>query len=248
MPRCQACKNDDFEDDYEYDDEGAYAAENYYDGEFEDGSQDEELEALANFMSAKKKLAQARQSSQRGFAGRGSAGRGSSVGSSSSKGSGKGRGGAGAETLAAKKAKSRCADCGQYGHWHGDPECSKAGAAPKPRPVGAHLAGMAEVYAPRDEPSTPYPDLDDDEREYQDARSSPTSPTPAEQSPAARAERRAASPAAQPTRVATTPKAKAASKAAAKADSKAASKAASATAAAGSEPYLGPGAKPPTAE
>ena len=133
----------DEDEAYEYDEDGAYAAENFYDGEYEDGSPDEnEMEALANFMTAKKKLAQARQSSQRGFAGRG--GRGSSVGSSSSAkgGGGKGRGSA-AESLAAKKAKSRCADCGQYGHWHGDPECSKVqtGAVPKHKPrssLGRH--------------------------------------------------------------------------------------------------------------
>ena len=27
--------------------------------------------------------------------------------------------------MADKKAKSRCADCGQIGHWHGDKVCEK---------------------------------------------------------------------------------------------------------------------------
>ena len=31
-------------------------------------------------------------------------------------------------TVDERKEKSRCADCGKYGHWKGDPECSKVKA------------------------------------------------------------------------------------------------------------------------
>ena len=205
------------------------------------------MEALANFMTAKKKLAQVRQTSQRGFAGRG--GRGSSSGgsSSSAKGGSKGKS-AGGDTLAAKKAKSRCADCGQYGHWHGDPECSKVqtGAVPKHRPPqhGAHMADIAEYYAPPAMPNTPYPEDDPEEWEdlFQDANvlSAAAAAQPTEA-------------VAQPQRAAAKPKAKAAPKATAAAAAKAApaAKAASAASAAATpaeQPYLGPGAKPPTPE
>ena len=79
--------------------------------ELESSEEDEEVtEAMIAFQTAKQRLAQAKKSSQRGFTGH-RPGRGSSRESDRS--------------VAERKAKSKCADCGGVGHWHGDPICPK---------------------------------------------------------------------------------------------------------------------------
>lgn len=93
----------------------------------------EEADAMAAFMTAKKRLQAARATGQRGSV------------------SGKGRGGkgTGGSDIAARKAKSRCSDCGGMGHWHGDPECPKvkSGAVPqRQRPAGSSTSSASGVH------------------------------------------------------------------------------------------------------
>jgi hypothetical protein len=78
----------------------------------DDEEEDEELvEAMVAYQSAKHRLAKAKKAGQRGW---------------NAKPFGqKGKGGGKGDSLADKKAKSRCADCGQIGHWHGDEVCEK---------------------------------------------------------------------------------------------------------------------------
>ena len=69
--------------------------------------EDDYTDAMVAYQSAKKRFAVAKKAGQRGFAG--------------SKGKGAGK----SDSLADKKAKSRCADCGRLGRWHGDEICEK---------------------------------------------------------------------------------------------------------------------------
>ena len=76
----------------------------------DDEEEDEELvEAMVAYQSAKHRLAKAKKAGQHGWTPKPQ----------------KGKGGGKGDSLADKKAKSRCADCGQIGHWHGDEVCEK---------------------------------------------------------------------------------------------------------------------------
>ena len=129
----------------------------------DDEEEDEELvDAMVAYQSAKHRLAKAKKAGQRGWTPKPSKGKG---------------GGKGGDSLADKKAKSRCADCGQIGHWHGDEACEKvkrgevqafrgkkgSGKSKGGRDgyyVEAYTVDSGEFPEPGDWVMTPWPQLD----------------------------------------------------------------------------------------
>ena len=105
-------------DDEEYGDEEEDYYEQYpYEEEDETGTTWELKEAFAAGWSAKSRAAGKKKA------------RGYSEGPSSSKGGGKGKQRKEWRDPNERKKKSRCAACGQIGHWHSDPQCPKNGGA-----------------------------------------------------------------------------------------------------------------------
>ncbi len=76
-----------------------------------DEEDEEMMEAMVAYQSARHRLAKAKKAGQRGWNAKPAAQ--------------KRKGGANGDSLADKNAKSRCADCGQIGHWHCDEVCDK---------------------------------------------------------------------------------------------------------------------------
>ena len=125
----------DLEEDEQYHDEA----------DVDDELEREESEALAAFLSAKQRLNKAKRLNQRGSNGGGRGGGGGGRGSGSQRPS--------QQDIKDRKSKSRCSDCRQYGHWHGDPECPKvkSGEVPVRQPrdaqyADAHYASTQDGY------------------------------------------------------------------------------------------------------
>lgn len=120
---------------------GADEDDDWDDEEF--ASAGEEHDALATFLSSKQRLARVGKQNRRG----GPSSSGSSQSSRST--AGMARREPPPESIAQKKAKSKCADCGRWGRWHGDPECErvKSGSTPA-RAANTMLASVVEDHEP----------------------------------------------------------------------------------------------------
>ena len=105
-----------------------------------DEEDEEMVEAMVAYQSAKHRLAKAKKAGQRGWNAKPS--------------SQKGKGGSKGDSLADKKAKSRCADCGQIGHWHGDEVCDKVKKGEAQAFRGKKARGKAKVVVTATTPTS----------------------------------------------------------------------------------------------